>query len=310
MKEEVRSSFGDPLLPPKSSSPPPTPTPAASSAGASSPAVMTNVGSIDWLGHGKGSKADRGNGGIYLRRLSTFKPANWFGKPKAASSLACARRGWVNVDVDKIECESCSASLKFITPASWMPMEADKAGEDFAKQLDGGHKLTCPWRGNSCVESLVQFPPTPPSALIGGYKDRCDGLLQFFSLPVVAASAIEQMRVSREAEVDRFLVQSQVTAGESGFKAENTSGMESTREEAFCIYSRAQKLISLCGWEPRWLSNVQDCEEHSAQSARNGCSFGPTKDHIHLQDPGPSKKAFSASTKKDTAKNEVTGSRV
>ncbi|XP_059662822.1 uncharacterized protein LOC132308676 [Cornus florida] len=339
MKEEVISSSGDPFIPPKSSSPPPTPTPAASSAGASYPVVPTNVGSIDWLGHGQGSKTgslsrigsqhqhpslstsacgsaigssnpscrpwERGD---LLRRLSTFKPANWFGKPKAASSLACARRGWVNVDIDKIECESCGANLEFISSTSWLPAEADSKGEDFAKQLDGGHNVTCPWRGNSCAESLVQFPPTPPSALIGGYKDRCDGLLQFLSLPVVSASAIEQMQVSRGPEIDRFLVYSQAfAAGESGFRAENISGNGNTREEAFCIYSRAQKLISLCGWEPRWLPNIQDCEEHSAQSARDGCSIGPTKDRRHMQDPGPSKKALSASTKKDCTKNEVPG---
>ncbi|GFZ07586.1 IAP-like protein 1 [Actinidia rufa] len=240
-----------------------------SSAGASSPAVPMNVGSIDWLGHGQGSKAgslsrvasqplwtslsatagssafgsslppcrpwERGD---LLRRLSTFKLANWFGKPKVASSLSCARRGWINVDVDKIECESCSANLQFISSASWTNMEAESAAEDFAKQLDAGHKVTCPWRGNSCAESLVQFPPAPPSALIGGYKDRWDGLLQFLSLPVVAASAIEKMRVSRGPEIERFLVHSRAfTAGESGFRAENISGMENTREEAFCVYS-------------------------------------------------------------------------
>ncbi|KAL7218458.1 hypothetical protein ACSBR2_011677 [Camellia fascicularis] len=343
MKEEVISSSGHSLLPPKSSSPPPTPTPtptptpAASSAGASSPAVPVNVGSIDWLGHGQGSKAgslsrigsqplwtslstSAGGSALgssqpscrpweradLLRRLSTFKPANWFGKSKAASSLACARRGWVNVDVDKIECESCSANLQFISSTSWTPSEADSAAEDFAKKLDAEHKLTCPWRGNCCAESLVQFPPAPPSALIGGYKDRCDGLLQFLSLPVVAASAIEQMRVSRGLEIDRFLIHSQAfTAGESNFKAENITGMENTREEAFCLYSRAQKLISLCGWEPRWLPNIQDCEENSAQSARNGCSIGHTRYRGH--EAGPSKKAFSASNRKDSGKNEVLG---
>ncbi|KAL6975530.1 hypothetical protein U1Q18_024326 [Sarracenia purpurea var. burkii] len=339
MKEETISSSGNPLLAPKSSSPPPTPTPAASSAGASSPAVPINVGSIDWLGHGQGSKAgslsrigsqplwtslctsaggsalgssqpscrpwERGD---LLRRLSTFKPANWFGKPKAASSLGCARRGWVNVDVDKIECESCGANLHFISSTSWAPAEADSAADDFAKQLDAGHKVTCPWRGNICAESLVQFPPAPPSALVGGYKDRCDGLLQFLSLPVVAGSAIEQMRVSRCPEIDRFLVHSQaLTAGDSGFKAENISGMDNSREEAFCRYSQAQRLISLCGWEPRWLPNVQDCEEHSAQSARNGCSICPTRDHDHLKDTGPGKKALSASIRKDSGKNEVLG---
>lgn len=30
-------------------------------------------------------------------------------------------------------------------------------------------------------------------------------------------------------------------------------------------------MISICGWEPRWLPNVQDCEENSTQSARNVC---------------------------------------
>nr|KAJ0191759.1 hypothetical protein LSAT_V11C800453160 [Lactuca sativa] len=63
--------------------------------------------------------------GDLLRRLSTFQPANWFGKPKAASSLAYARRGWVNVDIDKIECESCGATLKYIAPDSWTTIEGE-----------------------------------------------------------------------------------------------------------------------------------------------------------------------------------------
>ncbi|KAL7584978.1 hypothetical protein Lser_V15G45517 [Lactuca serriola] len=315
MREEGISSSGDPLLF-RNSSPRP-PTPAASSAGASSPAVATNAGSTDWLGHGhgqgQGSKAgslsrigsqpmwislsasacgsvlgssqpscrpwERGD---LLRRLSTFKPANWFGKPKAASSLACARRGWVNVDIDKIECESCGATLKYVAPDSWTPTEGENLGEEFANQLDEGHKVICPWRGNSCAESLVQFPPTPPSALIGGYKDRCDGLFQFLYLPIVASSTLDEMRFSRGPEIDRFLVQSYTfTPGESGCKADIASGSENNKEDTLCIYSRAQKLISLCGWEPIWVPNIQDCEEHSAQSARNGYSFktplvGPT----------------------------------
>lgn len=63
---------------------------------------------------------------------------------------------------------------------------------------------------------------------------------------------------------------------------------------------QAQKLISLCGWEPRWLLNVQDCEEHSAQSERNGYSFIPSKTQLHLTQDGL--KAVSASTKMDARK--------
>ncbi|KAK9074125.1 hypothetical protein SSX86_006722 [Deinandra increscens subsp. villosa] len=342
MREEGISSSGDPLL--FRNSPPPPPTPAASSAGASSPVVAANAGSTDWLGHGQGSKVgslsrissqpvwislttsaagsalgssqpscrpwERGD---LLRRLSTFKPANWFGKQKAASSLACARRGWVNVDIDKIECESCAATLKYVAPDSWDPTEGqncDNVGEEFGNQLDVGHKVICPWRGNSCAESLVQFPPTPPSALIGGYKDRCDGLFQFLCLPIVAASTLDQMRVSRGPEIDRFLDQSYTSAaaGDLGFKADIASGSDNNREEALCVYSRAQKLISLCGWEPIWVPNVQDCEEHSAQSARNGCSFSPIRDRAHPEDHLPNKNALSTS-KKGTTKNEQSGPR-
>lgn len=114
---------------------------------------------------------------------------------------------------------------------------AESAGEDFAKQLDLGHKISCPWRGNNCAESLVQFPPTPPSALIGGYKDRCDGLLQFMSLPIVAASAIEQMRVSRATEIERFLAHLQaLTVGDSGSMLQVGTSIEDT----VYVYSRVR----------------------------------------------------------------------
>lgn len=87
-----------------------------SSAGESSPDVATNAGSTDWLGHGQGQGSKLGSisrigsqsmwislsasacgsvlgssqpscspweRGDLLRQLSTFQPANWFGKPKA-----------------------------------------------------------------------------------------------------------------------------------------------------------------------------------------------------------------------------------
>ncbi|CAI0544904.1 unnamed protein product [Linum tenue] len=242
--------------------------------------------------------------GDLLRRLATFKPINWSGKPKVTSSLACAQRGWMNVDADKIVCESCGACLSFMLLSSWTVTEVEDAGEDFAKQLDAGHEANCPWRGHSCPESLVQFPPTPQSALIGGYKDRCDGLLQFQLLPIVASSAIELMRVSRGPLVDRFLSQSQNPTFEGGdLKSE---GLQEPGDGALGPYYIAQRLISLCGWEPRWLPNVQDCEEHSAQSARNGYSFGPALPQVHpSRERGWSNQAHTASAKKDNGKKKM-----
>lgn len=112
------------------------------------------------------------------------------------------------------------------------------ACEAFAKDLDLGHKASCPWRGNNCPESLVQFPPTPQSALIGGFKDRSDGLLQFESLPKVSDSAIELMRLSRGLQIDRFLSQSQsFIPGEGDYRPESIPEQERSRDGTACLYS-------------------------------------------------------------------------
>eukprot|EP01018_Ginkgo_biloba_P030803 Gb_12594 [translate_table: standard] len=192
----------------------------------------------------------------------------------------------------------------------WTHNEAESASEAFAEQLDTGHRVVCPWRGNSCAESLAQFPPTPPSALVGGYNDRCDALLQFSALPVVSGSAIERMKFCRGPQIDRILAQLQpIIISESSGRADNMPGAEFSREEATNIYYQAQRLISLCGWEPRLLPNVVDCEEHSAHSARNACSVGPGQGRFHQsRDPGPSVLLFSRSAqleKRDTPKKMI-----
>ncbi|CAI9784305.1 unnamed protein product [Fraxinus pennsylvanica] len=113
MKDEAISSSGDLLLPPRSSSPPPSLTPAASSVGTSSSAVPTNAGSTDWFGQAQNSKGGSPShiglqpmwtslctsAGDFVLRSS--QPSCRSGK-EAASALGCARRGWVNVDVDRI----------------------------------------------------------------------------------------------------------------------------------------------------------------------------------------------------------------
>ncbi|KAK7272672.1 hypothetical protein RJT34_29417 [Clitoria ternatea] len=313
-EDGVTSANPNPSLPKPPSSPP---TPAASSAGASSPAVPANAGHGDTHRRGKSSADSHAvllgasvpscrpwERGDLLRRLSTFKLAGKL--PKVTGSLACAKRGWVNVDVAKIECEVCGAKLDLALPLP-SSFEADTPSEEISEQLDRGHKVTCPWRGNSCPESLVQFPPTSPSALIGGFKDRCDGLLQFYTLPIVSSSAIEQMRVTHSPKFDRFLAQLQIqTAGELSCRAENACGTSFNGEQAPHPYSYAQKLISLCGWESRWLPNVLDCEEQSAESAKNGYSSDPAKGF--KPDPAPNRKEFSTSSRKDTGDNDILGS--
>ncbi|XP_028761015.1 uncharacterized protein LOC114719660 isoform X2 [Neltuma alba] len=302
MKEDIVSSkqnisnANDPSLPKPPSSPP---TPAASSVGASSPAAQANDGSFPQrtaLNGWSNISCRPWERRDLLRRLSSFKLT---GKAKVAGSLACAKRGWVNSDVNKIECEICGATLDFTSSASAINF-AEASSEEFSEGLDRGHNVTCPWRGNSCPESLVHFPPTSPSALIGGFKDRCDALLQFYSLPVVSSSAVEQIRLTHGPQIDCFLAQLQIQA------AGDMGSIGYSGEQSLHSYSYAQKLISLCGWEARWLPNVLDCEEQSAESAKNDYCSDPAKGSA--QYPTPSRKEFSATSRKDTGGNEVLGS--
>ncbi|OIW11637.1 hypothetical protein TanjilG_24843 [Lupinus angustifolius] len=275
MKTKREEMNEDGVTSPNPKPPSSPPTPAASSVGASSPANNREsryrsekssadsqlfVDSVQGPLNRSCRPWERGD---LLRRLSTFKLAGK--KHKVAGSLACAKRGWVNVDVSKIECELCGAQLDFALPS-------------------------------------ISF-----KALIGGFKDRCDGLLQFYSLPIVSSSAVEQMRFTHSSQIDRFLAQLQVpTAGELGYRVDSVSRMGVTREQALHSYSYAQKLISLCGWESRWLPNVLDCEEHSAESAKHDYSSGPAKGSA--QGPAVSRKQFSTSSWKDTGDNDVLGS--
>jgi len=118
------------------------------------------------------------------------------------------------------------------------------AGEAFAEQLDASHQNDCPWRGNSCADSWVQFHLTP-SALVGGFKDRCDGLLQFTSLPAIALSAIESMKLTRSVQIDRVLSQSvTVLSGELGYRTDSTTGIDISQQDETCCYSQVYLFIS------------------------------------------------------------------
>ncbi|KAB5524705.1 hypothetical protein DKX38_022454 [Salix brachista] len=85
---------------------------------------------------------DRGD---LMRRLATYKSMTWFAKPKVVSSVNCARRGWINLDIDIIACEACGT--------------LEKAALVFSLKLDNGHKLLCPWIDNTCDERLAEFLP-------------------------------------------------------------------------------------------------------------------------------------------------------
>ncbi|KAI8541201.1 hypothetical protein RHMOL_Rhmol08G0043700 [Rhododendron molle] len=212
---------------------------------------------------------DRGD---LMRRLATFKSMTWFAKPQVVSVVNCARRGWVNVDVDTIACEACGARIFFSTPSSWSHHQGmysfEKAALVFSLKLDNGHKQLCPWIDNTCDEKLSQFPPTPAAVLVDEYKKRFSVLLQLLALPEISFSAIDYMR---SPQLENFLRGSS-GAGRSSWSPDISQaehlGNENDRDSSMSYY-QAQKIISLCGWEPRSLPYIVECKDQQYQSSKD-----------------------------------------
>ncbi|CAN8321035.1 unnamed protein product [Cochlearia groenlandica] len=207
---------------------------------------------------------DRGD---LMIRLSTFKSMTWFAKPQVISAVNCATRGWVNVETDTIACESCGTRLYFAAPSSWSKQQVEKAASVFSLKLDSGHKLLCPWKENSCEDTLSEFPLMTPQDLVDRHEEREEALLQLLALPVISPSSIDYMRSS---DLEEFL--KRPVAPALGGTAASCSQTESLISHVGAsppqLFYQAQKLISLCGWEPRALPYIVDCKDKSGETAK------------------------------------------
>ncbi|KFK36054.1 hypothetical protein AALP_AA4G071800 [Arabis alpina] len=244
---------------------------------------------------------DRGD---LMRRLATFKSMTWFAKPQVISAVNCARRGWVNNETDTIACESCGAHLYFSAPASWSKQQVEKAALVFSLQLDNGHKLLCPWKENSCEETLFEFPSMTPQDLVDRHEERSEALLQVLSLPVISPSAIEYMRSS---DLEEFL--NRPIAPASGDTSAEFSQTRSLINHVGAspaqLFYQAQKLISLCGWEPRALPYIVDCKDKSGESTRGTDSIDllpetATRELLNFSNSTPSPNGISGNSENPT----------
>ncbi|XP_010925035.1 uncharacterized protein [Elaeis guineensis] len=224
---------------------------------------------------------DRGD---LMRRLATFKAMTWFGKPKVISPVNCARRGWINVEMDVIACEACGTRLLFSTPSSWTMQQVEKAAAVLSLKLDNGHKLLCPWIDNACDETLALFPPTPPSALVGSYNERSSTLLHLSALPIISSSAIDYMKM-KSPQLEEFLTEPSHASIVLKNGIRLTVGPESKDWESALdagnsdLYYEALKIVSLCGWEPRLLPYAVESEDRSSSFGK-GASTSETSEHI------------------------------
>ncbi|VFQ78890.1 unnamed protein product [Cuscuta campestris] len=207
---------------------------------------------------------DRGD---FYRRLATFKSMSWFGKPQVISALNCARRGWINIDMDTIACEACGVRLLFSCSSSWSRQQVDKAASVFSLKLDSGHKLLCPWVDNACDEKLAAFPQMASTLLVDEYISRFSAIEQLVALPVISLSVVNYLRSD---QLEDFLKESTAEKSDSSSERLRTDGLRKEPKSDSCLtYYQTQKLISLCGWEPHSLPYFVNSKDQSDQSAKD-----------------------------------------
>ncbi|EGG23625.1 hypothetical protein DFA_05759 [Cavenderia fasciculata] len=113
----------------------------------------------------------------YYRRVKSFTISRWFAKPVLVDPLQCARFGWINCDVDMLECTMCSKRLYYNIAPSLSACQTQKRVIDFSNQVKTtGHRETCPWRDNGSPSFYARLINVPSKTLIESYMARVNNI--------------------------------------------------------------------------------------------------------------------------------------
>eukprot|EP01104_Vermistella_antarctica_P009463 TRINITY_DN243_c1_g1_i1.p1 TRINITY_DN243_c1_g1~~TRINITY_DN243_c1_g1_i1.p1 ORF type:complete len:529 (+),score=88.65 TRINITY_DN243_c1_g1_i1:322-1908(+) len=136
----------------------------------------------------------------YHRRLSTFRVWSWFAKPSQVGPLVCARQGWCNSGVNRLQCEVCRNSIILASPSSshssstastitsssivasapsslptvsrggwsYTPDEIER----FRLGLHDGHSQFCPWRSNECPRAFGTLSTATTRSTVDSFAKR------------------------------------------------------------------------------------------------------------------------------------------
>ncbi|KAJ3348013.1 Nuclear-interacting partner of ALK, partial [Kappamyces sp. JEL0680] len=78
-------------------------------------------------------------------RLATFRIWTWFGKPKALSSLQCARKGWINTGKNTIQCSECQSQLAIPLRDPTLEKDDEQVAQ-YVQLLTSQHRDSCIWK--------------------------------------------------------------------------------------------------------------------------------------------------------------------
>ncbi|KAG2432442.1 hypothetical protein HXX76_008788 [Chlamydomonas incerta] len=127
------------------------------------------------------------------KRLETYKPLTWFGKPASVGAVPCALKGWVNDGSDSLTCEYCGSKLRYPPHVAYDQRQA--AADMFSPALTTKHTATCPWRQTASPPKLLAYvPSSSPEQLCSLFYSLNDKLMRVDVLPDMDTLAIQTLR--------------------------------------------------------------------------------------------------------------------
>lgn len=101
----------------------------------------------------------------FVERLESFRVETWFAKPDAMSPAICAARGWSNVSPDKLQCQTCKATLSYMPSTDILEEEDPEEVERFVQNLEWEHDADCVWCENQCPSEFMTLQTGDPLKL-------------------------------------------------------------------------------------------------------------------------------------------------
>ncbi|KAI9139676.1 C3HC zinc finger-like-domain-containing protein [Paraphysoderma sedebokerense] len=121
---------------------------------------------------------------LFLSRLKSFKPSTYQIFNPVLSPPECAKHGWINSSLNKLVCTVCGELLRIDLSSLPRGVEMDVKGESVAirryrELLKERHDESCPWRRESCSDSLYTYPllTAPPTRVFSSLSRNYGSLL-------------------------------------------------------------------------------------------------------------------------------------
>ncbi|UYV72632.1 hypothetical protein LAZ67_10000112 [Cordylochernes scorpioides] len=128
----------------------------------------------------------------------TDHPQHWRWKPEVLSPAQCAKRGWICVGKDMLECTACHANLCCHLPTSSLAYK--ECLEELTTQLVTKHQDFCPWSITQKPSRLVYLPKTSRTEALHYLQENFSSLQEL-------ERPLPPIRLSSEVELDMTKLQ-------------------------------------------------------------------------------------------------------